>query len=56
MYGCNEISCARCYYAVDRYNRKGTKIGVECAKDNMRFIDYDIAAVQMCGAFAERNE
>lgn len=49
------LHCTNCYYACDRYNRNGSKIGVECAKDNMRFIDIETASVMCCGAYAERD-
>lgn len=52
----NGLRCTDCYYACDRYDSKGTRIGVDCSKDNMRFIDIDTASVMCCGAFAERDE
>lgn len=51
----NGLHCSSCYYAVERYNRKGTIIGYDCGKDNMRFIDLDLANVMCCGAYAERD-
>ena len=52
----NGLHCTTCYYAVERYNRKGTIIGYDCGKDNMRFIDIDLANVMCCGAYAERGD
>ena len=51
----NGLRCTDCYYACDRYDGKGTRIGVDCSKDNMRFIDIETASVMCCGAFAERD-
>ena len=50
------ISCARCYYAEDRYSEHGEIIGIDCMKDNARFIPADIASCQHCGCFAERDD
>ena len=50
------LHCTTCYYALDRYNRKGTRIGVDCSKYNMRFIDIETASVMCCGAYAERDD
>ena len=49
------ISCARCYYARERYNRAGNIIGYDCACSNYRFIPADEAAQESCGMFAERD-
>ena len=50
------MNCNTCYYAEPRYNKEGMQIGVDCTKDNMRFIESDIARCQYCGAYAERDE
>ena len=50
------MNCLSCYYARARYNRNGVLIGVDCCEDNMRFIEYDIALIQHCGRFAERDD
>lgn len=51
----NGLRCIDCYYACDRYDHNGTRIGVDCSKDNMRFIDIETASVMCCGAYAERD-
>lgn len=50
------MNCLTCYYAQERYAKDGHCIGVDCTKDNMRFIEYDIAICQYCGAYAERDD
>ena len=49
------MKCTDCYYANECYDRDGIQIGVDCSKDNMRFIPMDIAECQYCGAYAERD-
>lgn len=49
------MNCTTCYYATERYDRDGVQIGIDCGKDNMRFIPMNIAEVQYCGAYAERD-
>lgn len=50
------MNCLNCWYAEPRYSKTGVIIGIDCTKDNMRFIEYDIASCQYCGAYAERDE
>lgn len=49
------MKCTTCYYAQDRYDKDGCKCGVDCSKDNMRFIPFDVADAMYCGAYAERD-
>lgn len=51
----NGMRCNNCYYAEPRYDKEGLQIGVDCMKDNARFIEMDVALVQYCGAYAERD-
>lgn len=50
------MKCTNCYYGEIRYNKDGQKIGVDCTRDNMRFIDIDIADIMSCGAWAESED
>lgn len=50
------MRCTKCYYAHPVYGKDGLQIGIECSKDNMRFIEMDIARTMYCGAFAEADE
>lgn len=54
--GVLDMKCTDCYYAQDRFNSKGEKIGIDCGKDNMRFIDMETASIMYCGAWSERDE
>lgn len=49
-------NCFDCAYHLERYGAGGTLLGIECGKDNMRFVDYDIASVMRCGAWVEIEE
>ena len=49
-------NCFDCAYHRERFNKNGVLIGVDCAKDNMAFIDYDMASSMRCGAWCEDDE
>ena len=49
------MKCTECYYAEPRYNQDGVQIGIDCSKDNMRFVEIEIAQVMGCGAWAEKD-
>ncbi|MBR2707726.1 MAG: hypothetical protein IKE74_10910 [Mogibacterium sp.] len=50
------MNCMNCYYGNIIYDTDGSIIGVDCAKDNMRFVNLDIAQTMHCGAWSERDE
>lgn len=50
------MKCTDCYYARERYDSEGKVIGVDCAHDNMRFIDMDTASIMYCGAWSEKDD
>ena len=49
-------NCFDCAYHRERFNQNGVLIGVDCAKDNMAFIDYDTASSMRCGAWCEDDD
>lgn len=48
------VSCNRCYYAEPVY-RDGLNVGVDCVRDNLRFIDRERACNAYCVWFAEKE-
>lgn len=51
-----KMKCTSCYYARERYDSEGKVIGVDCAHDNMRFIEMETASIMYCGAWSEKDE
>ena len=49
-------NCFDCAYHRERYNRNGVLLGVDCAKDNMFFVEYDEAMSMRCGSWCEEDE
>lgn len=50
------MKCTNCYYGQIRYDMNGQILGVDCTRDNMRFIHIDYAEIMSCGAWAERDD
>ena len=49
------MCCNRCYYAEPVF-RNGIQDGVDCVRDNLRFIDRDKARDSCCTWFAEKED
>lgn len=50
------MKCTNCYYSHPVYGKDGLQIGIECSKDNMRYIDIETAQAMYCGAYSEADE
>lgn len=51
------MSCYNCAYGHEHYDRNGLIVGVDCARENMRFLpDPHIQLFSPCDWWAERDE